>query len=131
MGFCFCLQGGRIPMDTSMLTADSNTTQKAKSPKLKLERKFTEKGRNPLDSIEWVVKDAVIRGSGGKEKFRQNGVEVPATWEDNTIAIVAEKYFRVVGGVKEHSARQMFSRIALWMMANGLDQGVFEPEVAE
>lgn len=130
--FVFVSKGGRIPMDISMLTATTDQdTKKPKSPKLKIERKFTVEGVNPLDDIEWVIKDAVIRGAGGKEKFRQNKVEVPATWEDNTIGIVAEKYFRVVAGVKETSARQMFSRVALWMMVNGLDQDVFTPDTAE
>lgn len=114
-------------MDISMPTAEP----KIKRPKLNVERMFTGVGKDPLDSIEWVIKDAVIRGSGGKEKFRQNGVEVPTTWEDNTIAIVAEKYFRVVNGVKEHSARQMFSRVASWMTVSGVDQGVFDSDVAE
>lgn len=114
-------------MDISMPTAEP----KIKRPKLNFERMFTTAGKDPLDSIEWVVKDAVIRGSGGKEKFRQNGVEVPSTWEDNTIAIVAEKYFRVIGGIKENSARQMFSRVASWMAVSGVDQGVFDSDVAE
>ena len=47
-----------------------------------------------FDSVNWIKKDAVIIGSDGKEKFRQNDVEVPDWWNDTTINIVAEKYFR-------------------------------------
>lgn len=114
-------------MDTPVLVSKSAPIEpKPKSaPGLKFERRFTKPGVNPLDSIEWIIKDAVIKGFSGKEKFRQNNVEVPATWEDNTVGIVAEKYFRVVNGVKERSAKQMFSRVALWITEQGVNQGIF------
>lgn len=118
-------------MDTSELVSKTVAPSTPKSPGVKFERRFTKPGVNPLDTIEWVIKDAVIKGSGGKEKFRQNNVEVPATWEDNTIGIVAEKYFRVIGGIKEKSAKQMFARVARWITAEGTIREVFaSPEDA-
>lgn len=111
-------------METSELV-QKPVESKPRSPGLKFERRFTKVGINPLDTVDWVIKDAVIKGSGGKEKFRQDNVEVPATWEDNTIGIVAEKYFRVIGGVKEKSAKQMFQRVARWITKQGEKQTVF------
>ncbi len=116
-------------MDTSVLVKPSAVTEiKPKSPGLKFERRFTKIGVDPLDTVEWIIRDAVIKGSGGKEKFRQNSVEVPATWEDNTVGIVAEKYFRVVNGTKEFSAKQMFLRVANWITSQGGIQKVFASE---
>lgn len=84
------------------------------------------KGGTAFDTVKWVRKDAVIVGADGKEKFRQNDVEVPDWWSDTAINIVAEKYFRVVNGVRETSAKQMFSRVAKWLKEQGIEQGVFE-----
>lgn len=93
-------------------------------PVLGLKRHFTREGTHPFASVHWVTRDAVLVGADGVEKFRQNGVEVPDFWSDTTVNIVAEKYFRVVDGVKENSAKQMFERVALWITKHGLKQGV-------
>ncbi len=84
------------------------------------------KGQDPFESVRWVVRDAVIIGADGKEKFRQDDVEVPEWWNETTINIVAEKYFRVINGVKERSAKQMFHRVAAWIAQNGIQQGILE-----
>lgn len=81
-------------------------------------------GTDPFESVTWVRRDAVIVGSDGKEKFRQNDVEVPEWWNDTTVNIVAEKYFRVVNGVKETSAKQMFLRVAEWLRHQSVLQGI-------
>ena len=93
---------------------------------VRVERHFTKEGDSPLDSVEWSRKNALLLGADGEEKFKQDDVEVPATWSSNTINIVAEKYFRVVNGVKETSAKQMFTRVAKWLSHHGLEQGVFD-----
>jgi ribonucleoside-diphosphate reductase alpha chain len=86
------------------------------------------KGQHAFDTVTWVRRDAVLVGADGKEKFRQNDVEVPDWWNDTTVNIVAEKYFRVVGGVKESSAKQMFHRVAFWITKRGIEQNVLEGE---
>jgi ribonucleoside-diphosphate reductase alpha chain len=86
---------------------------------------------HPFDTVNWVLRDAVIIGADGKEKFRQNEVEVPDWWNDSAINIVAEKYFRVVNGVKECSAKQMFQRVAGWLKEQGLKQRVFDQKNAD
>ncbi len=94
---------------------------------MKVGRLFT-KGVKAFDTVKWVRRDAVIVGADGKEKFRQDNVEVPDWWSDTTINVVAEKYFRVVNGTKETSAKQMFGRVALWLKEHGLKFGVFKTE---
>jgi ribonucleoside-diphosphate reductase alpha chain len=98
---------------------------------MQVRRVFTTEGQHPFEMIKWVRKDAVIVGPDGKEKFRQNDVEVPEWWNDTTVNIVVEKYFRVVKGVKETSAKQMFARIASWLRDQALLQRVMNPKTAE
>ena len=88
-------------------------------------RSLLSKGVHAFDTVKWVRRDAVIVGADGKEKFRQNQVEVPDWWNDTTVNVVAEKYFRVIDGVKEDSAKKMFGRVAGWLKKHGLAQGVF------
>jgi ribonucleoside-diphosphate reductase alpha chain len=91
---------------------------------VQVKRVFTTEGVPAFDTVKWVRKDAVIVGSDGKEKFRQNDVEVPEWWNDTTVNIVVEKYFRVVNGVKENSAKQMFLRVADWLATQAIKQRV-------
>jgi ribonucleoside-diphosphate reductase alpha chain len=117
-------------MDTSVLNSSSSEAKPAatvaKRAGLAMSRHFTSSGTHPFDTVEWAIRDAVIKGKGGKEKFRLDGVEVPVWWEENTIGIVAEKYFRVVDGKKETSAKQMFKRVAKWIAKQGFEAGVFD-----
>jgi ribonucleoside-diphosphate reductase alpha chain len=99
----------------------------AKDNKIKVRQVFNKAG-HPYDNITWERRDAVIVGADSKEKFRQNGVEVPSWWDDNQTQVVAEKYLRVINGEKETSAKQMFSRVAGWISAQGVKQGVFTAE---
>lgn len=75
-------------------------------------RVFTKEGVHPFDEVEWKVVDAEIRKPGGAVVFEQKGIEVPAWWNQNTINVVADKYFRVINGVRESSVKQMFTRVA-------------------
>ena len=107
---------------------DKKVVRRNASPKrIRFQRVFTTEGVHPFNTVEWVRKDAVIYGSKGDVKFRQDGVEVPGFWNDTTVNIVAEKYFRTINGVKEVSAKQMFDRVAYWMARQAIDQGIFEP----
>ena len=75
-------------------------------------RFFTKEGLHPFDEIEWKIVDAKIVGVDGRVVFEQRNVEVPKWWGVTTIGIVADKYFRVVNGVKECSVKQMIRRVA-------------------
>lgn len=118
-----------------MQTAAEEKKAKSSSPdttkgikKIRFQRVFTTEGVHPYETVTWVKRDAVIFDSKGGEKFRQNGVEVPDYWNETTTNIVAEKYFRVVNGVKEKSARQMFHRVAFWMTTQAVKQGLLDGE---
>jgi len=91
-------------------------------------RVFTKPGVHPFDEIEWKIVDAEIRKSNGSVAFSQQGVEVPAWWNQTTINIVADKYFRVINGVKESSVKQMFTRVADTLTSWAKDQNYFESD---
>lgn len=101
-----------------------------RASKIDIKPLFTAK-THPFDTIEWVTKNAVIVGSDGKEKFRQDNVEVPSWWNETTINIVVEKYFRIVKGVRETSAKQMFGRVAGWLRKQAVRQKVLDTANAE
>src|SRR5512135_896164 len=74
-------------------------------------RVFTKDGLHPFDEVEWRKADAEIRNAKGEVVFFQKDIEVPAWWTQNNINVVADKYFRVINGVRETSVKQMFMRV--------------------
>src|SRR3954452_2030662 len=99
-----------------------------------VERYFTEAGTHPFDLVEWEIRDAEVG------KFKQEGVEFPATWSQNATNIVAQKYFHGQLGSpeRESSVKQMIGRvagtIAKWGRAGGYfasdeDAQAFEDEL--
>lgn len=86
---------------------------------------FTKPGVHPFDEIEWKTVDASIVGPSGKKVFEAKNIEVPSWWETNTINIVADKYFRMINGVKETSVKQVFTRVASTIRKWAYEQGYF------
>jgi ribonucleoside-diphosphate reductase alpha chain len=74
-------------------------------------RVFTKDGVHPFDEVEWRRADAEIRNAKGDVVFFQKDIEVPAWWTQNNINVVADKYFRVINGVRETSVKQVFQRV--------------------
>jgi len=91
-------------------------------------RFFSQEGIHPFDEIEWKIVDARIVNSSGDIVFEQRDVEVPNWWNNNTVGIVADKYFRIVNGTKERSAKQMFRRVAKAIRAWAEKQEYFNTE---
>jgi ribonucleoside-diphosphate reductase alpha chain len=98
----------------------------AKAPKgLRFGRYFTPPGSHAYDLIEWERRTAAITGEKGQVIFEQKDVEVPRSWSQLAINVVAQKYFR--GGLgspeRETSVRQLIDRvvetIATWGRAGG------------
>src|SRR3954468_16292540 len=86
-----------------------------------VERYFTEAGTHPFDLVEWEIRDAEVG------KFKQEGVEFPATWSQNATNIVAQKYFRGQLGSpeRENSVKQMIGRVAGTIAQWGREGGYF------
>jgi ribonucleoside-diphosphate reductase alpha chain len=91
-------------------------------------RVFTTEGVHPFDEVEWKLADAEIRNSKNVIVFEQRGIEVPAWWNQNTINVVADKYFRVINGAKESSVKQMFTRVSSTLRKWASEQNYFNTE---
>src|SRR6201997_1465936 len=93
---------------------------------LSIRRFFTSPERHPFDTVEWELRDARI-GHGDKISFEQRDVEFPKSWSQNATNIVAQKYFRGQLGspAREHSVRQMITRVAGTIAGWGRERGYF------
>jgi ribonucleoside-diphosphate reductase alpha chain len=93
---------------------------------LQIKRFFSTAGVHPFETVEWETRDARI-GHGDRVAFEQRDVEFPRSWSQNATNIVAQKYFRGQLGSpeREHSVRQMISRVAGTITGWGRSGGYF------
>lgn len=89
------------------------------------DRLYTTDGIHPFDMILWKITDAKIVGPDGNICFEQKNVEVPSWWNQTTINIVCDKYFRVIDGVRENSVKQIFTRVAATIRRFAEEQDYF------
>jgi ribonucleoside-diphosphate reductase alpha chain len=101
--------------------------QTASGKALATKRFFTSPGTHPFDAVEWELREARI-GHGDRVAFEQSGVEFPKSWSQNATNIVAQKYFRGQLGnpAREHSVKQMISRVAGTIAGWGAERGYFD-----
>ncbi len=81
------------------------------------DRRFTERGTDPLDAVTWERRTSIITNPDGSVVFKMEGAEIPAGWSQLATDIVVSKYFRKAGlfGRKESaetSVRQVVHRLA-------------------
>jgi len=93
---------------------------------LSIRRLFTSAEQHPFDAVEWETRDARI-GHGDRIAFEQTDVEFPKSWSQNATNIVAQKYFRgqIGNPAREHSVKQMISRVAGTIAGWGAARGYF------
>ena len=94
---------------------------------LRVPRRFTRPGVNPLDQIQWDKRRTVISNPDGSVVFQMDAVEVPAAWSQLATDIVVSKYFRKAGvpGEPGHetSVRQVVHRLAHTIRGWGETEG--------
>src|ERR1700693_234718 len=97
---------------------------------LRFGRHFTPPGSHAFDLVEWERRTAAITGEKGQVIFEQKDVEVPRSWSQLAINVVAQKYFR--GGVgtpeRETSVRQLIDRVVETLARWGREGGYFAGE---
>ena len=96
-------------------------------PGLRFGRYFTPEGSHAYDLIEWERRTAAIIGEKGQVIFEQKDVEVPRSWSQLAINVVAQKYFRGSPGSpeRETSVRQIIDRVVETLAKWGRDGSYF------
>src|SRR5581483_4670915 len=97
---------------------------------LKIPRYFSREGVHPYDEIDWELRTASITNEKGKVVFEQTNVEIPKAWSLMATQVVVSKYFRGPLGTpqREHSVRQMISRVVDTITGWGKKDGYFAAE---
>src|ERR1700687_2348035 len=127
----------RLLLEMAKNAADLHATRKngnhkngTAKPGLRFGRYFTPAGSHAYDLIEWERRTAAIIGEKGQVIFEQKDVEVPRSWSQLAINVVAQKYFR--GGVgtpeRETSVRQLIDGVVETLAGWGREGGYFASE---
>ena len=64
---------------------------------MRIERRFTEAGKDVYDKIEFGRTSSEIRNPDGSVVFRARDIEVPSSWSQVASDVLAQKYFRKRG----------------------------------
>ena len=93
-------------------------------------RHFTPPGSHAYDLVEWERRTAAIIGEKGQVIFEQKDVEVPRSWSQLAINVVAQKYFRGSpdSPERETSVRQIIDRVVETLARWGREGGYFAAE---
>jgi ribonucleoside-diphosphate reductase alpha chain len=121
---------------------------------MRIRRLFTVEGRSPYETVPFRKASSEIRNPDGSIVFSQTDIEVPEGWSQVACDVLAQKYFRKAGVPKavrpvaeegvpeflwrrtaagdqtggEHSARQVFDRLAGTWTYWGWKGGYFDGE---
>jgi ribonucleoside-diphosphate reductase alpha chain len=121
---------------------------------MRIRRQFTVEGRSAYEGITFRSASSEIRNPDGSVVFSQSDIEVPAEWSQVACDVLAQKYFRKAGiptalkpvpeegvpeflwrktadsseTVGEHSAKQVFDRLAGTWTYWGWKGGYFDGE---
>lgn len=64
---------------------------------LRITRRYTTAGVDPLSQVEYELRTSVIKNTDGRIVYEITDVEVPVTWSQVATDIIAQKYFRKAG----------------------------------
>ena len=64
---------------------------------MKIERKFTGAGQDVYAELDFIRATSEIRNPDGTIVFRQDEIEIPASWSQVASDVIAQKYFRKAG----------------------------------
>src|SRR6202521_4519389 len=125
------LTGARAGRAPGALNKPNGSHGKASTTKgLHFGRHFTPPASHAYDLVEWEHRTAAITGEKGQVIFEQKDVEVPRSWSQLAINVVAQKYFRGSLGSpeRETSVRQIIDRVVETLANWGREGGYFAGE---
>ena len=93
-----------------------------------IERLFTSPGEYVYDRLDWDRRTASITSDTGETIFEQEDIEVPASWSQNALNIVASKYFYGEPGTdeRESSIKVLIDRVVYTISKWGYEGGYFK-----
>jgi ribonucleoside-diphosphate reductase alpha chain len=108
-------------------TQPETTVDAAESTGLRIEHFFSTTGVHPFEQLEWETRSAKITSDSGEIIFKQDNIEVPASWSQLATKVVASKYFYgdVESGRREHSVKQLVHRVCKTIADRGKKDGYF------
>ncbi|MFM8360202.1 MAG: vitamin B12-dependent ribonucleotide reductase, partial [Verrucomicrobiota bacterium] len=109
-------------------TGKRRTPTPASQPRsLRIPRVFSDPKVKPFDQIAWERRTAEITDDSGKVIFKQEGVEVPASWSQLATKVVCSKYFYGdhAKSEREHSVKQLIHRVTRTIANWGVQDGYF------
>ena len=68
---------------------------------LKIDRKFTEEGKDPFDQLSWSKRDVEIRNFDGTVAFSMKDVNLPDNYSQVAANVLSQKYLRKAGVPKK------------------------------
>lgn len=112
------------------------TTNAGKGKGLKITRRHTEAGKDPMETLSYDFRTSVITNPDGSVVFKMDNAEIPKGWSQLATDIIVSKYFRKAGVPKtgrETSAKQVVHRIAHSIRVAGENLGAYfaSPEDAQ
>lgn len=108
------------------------------APRLAFEHTFSDPAVSPFDQVEWDRRNAAITDDSGKAIFKQDDVEVPASWSPLATKIAVSKYFYgdiahgadPYKGGRENSVRQLIHRVTRTIADWGIKDGYFADDAS-
>ncbi len=88
---------------------------------MRIERKFTEEGKSPYDTIEFRETASEIRNPDGSVVFQLDKFDVPKQWSQVAADILAQKYFRKAG-VPTHLKKIEENTVPSWLWRSVPDE---------
>src|SRR3989338_9004102 len=85
------------PRPRSASAANGTTHGEPRHQGLKIERRYTKAGVDPLEAVTYERRTSAIANTDGSTVFKMENAEVPKPWSQLATDIVVSKYFRKAG----------------------------------
>ncbi|MDX9924716.1 MAG: vitamin B12-dependent ribonucleotide reductase [Ignavibacteriaceae bacterium] len=92
---------------------------------MKINRLFTEAGKDPFESLEFTKRTSEIKNPDGSIVFRMEDVSVPKEWSQVATDVIAQKYFRKAG-VPRLLKKVKEAGVPKWLQASVADTKTLE-----
>ena len=92
---------------------------------MKINRRFTAVGKDPLESTEFVKRTSEIKNPDGSIVFKMEDVIVPKDWSQVATDVLAQKYFRKAG-VPKLLKKIDEQNVPAWLLPSAADKKLEE-----